>query len=630
MNFECARISRTLISSELPSQVDLQGCNHFTFLNGRFGRAVNSIVTRRVLSILAAAAVAAVATPAGAQSLNVDASGGTGFNTAIFGQNLYSKAYYTAGIGTGFEKNLELTNGTSLRGPSAGGNAMTYDWRTRVDQAQNIPLPGGGGFANSASTLDLLRMARDHQSTPIFTVNEQGIGTLDNSAVFTYSDKTIGTMTQLASDWVRYTNHILQTYRQGDTISDSEDQRILNSLSWGGPDFTSDLLLKPGEAAVPKVTYWEIGNEAEYYDDAATYRSRYESITTAMRAQDPTIKVGAGMGGPQADQGNYLKTVLKNGTFWEGGFLQTKTYSKLPVDFIAYHPYGYQILGVDAGNPANHGAISQQLSNIRTNQQAERNWVNDQINNSNGFLNGSRNVSDFEFLATEWNSAVPDPDPGQDGNWRFRQWNALGVVETAMTFAQMGFSAAQFWVWPADIYGGGPSGAELPQFKAFQALNQYGGDVLVQSVTSETGNRLYVTRDSQSGTVTIWGMNFLYGDPGDADKTFNISLTDLGITPGQITLMRLADTTGRTTLLSGNDFLTNGVTVDWITSDLTGQINLSNFTFTVKPAELAMLVIQVPEPSTAMAGGLVSVLFLTSRTLSRRKACASRPSSTPF
>ncbi|MCC6239310.1 MAG: PEP-CTERM sorting domain-containing protein [Phycisphaerales bacterium] len=558
---------------------------------------------------------------AGAQTINVNAAGGTAFNPAIFGQGLNNQAFETQGREAGYEKNLGLIEGTSFRGPSEGSNAMTYNWFTRVDKNQGTLAPGGNSFAKGKSTLEVLRDARDYGSMPVFTVNTGGIGGFDgvtNQWVFT--DTSIGTLTQQAKDWVRYTNYIVQNYRQGqESQMSADDQRILNSIYWDGPDYSSDKLLAPGEAMVPKVNYWEIGNEVDLGNNSASpadYRSRYDQITTAMRTQDATIKTGPGLSGPQAGQQDYLKTVLKNGTFYEGGF---KTYSKLQVDFITYHPYGYQVLGVDAGNPANHGAISQQLSEIRANQQAERNWVNTQINNSSsGAWWGSspRSPSDFEYLATEWNPAYPSPPPGGDSNWRLRQWNALGVVETTMTYAQMGFTAAQFWLWPAYVN----NGAELPQYKAFKALNEYGGDVLVKAVTSETSNRLYVTRDSQSGTVTIWGMNFLFGDPGDADKTFNISLTDLGITPGQITLLRLADTTGRTTLMSGNDFHTNGTSVDWITSDLTGQIDLSNFTFTVKPAELAMLVIQVPEP-TGLA--LFGVSFGALALLRRRRQLAS-------
>jgi hypothetical protein len=510
-----------------------------------------------------------------------------------------------------------------MRGPSDGSNAMTYNWKNRIDRNQNTPAPGGG-FAEGKSTLDMLRSARDFNSSPIFTVNTFGIGTLDSSGVFSYTDTHINTLILQASDWVRYTNFIVQNYRQGqESLMSADDQRILNEISWGGPDYTSDKLLAPGEAAVPKVNYWEIGNEVDLAGNSASasdYRSRYDQITTGMRAKDATIKTGPGMSGPQSGQGSYLETVLKNGFF----FNDFQTYSKLKVDFIAYHPYGYQILSVDAGNPGNHGAISQQLNDIRTNQQDERNWINDRIDNSNG-LGGNRSPGDFEFLATEWNPAYPSPPPGGDDNWRLRQWNALGVVETTMTYAQMGFSSAQFWVWPAYVN----TGDELPQYKAFKALNDYGGDTLVQSYTSEEDFRVYVTKDSQTGTIAIWGMNFLFGDPGDAAKTIHLSLSNLGIDPGKITLMRLADQDGPTTLLSGNDYFTNGVTVDWTLSDLTG-LNLSSFDFTVNPAELSVLVIEVPEPSAAVLGVIGFVFVLNFRPIVQRKVRASRSCSFHF
>ena len=57
-------------------------------------------------------------------------------------------------------------------------------------------------------------------------------------------------------------------------------------------------LLLPGESPTSKVTYWEIGNEPEdnygvYYPlSPADYAARYKTISSAMVAQDPTIKVG--------------------------------------------------------------------------------------------------------------------------------------------------------------------------------------------------------------------------------------------------------------------------------------------------------------------------------------------------
>lgn len=160
-----------------------------------------------------------------------------------------------------------------------------------------------------------------------------------------------------------------------------------------------------------------------------------------------------------------------------------------------------------------------------------------------------------------------------------------------MNFAQNGLTAANFWLWPANIY----NGTELPQYKAMEALSKYGGDTLVSSYQSPGGNsnaRLYITQDSVTGTITVWGMNFLFGDPGDQAITLTLSLNNLGIDPGQITLMRLADTTGPTTLFSSGSGTQQTWTsnVDWITTDMTGM-GLQSFDFTINPAELQLLVI---------------------------------------
>ena len=157
----------------------------------------------------------------------------------------------------------------------------------------------------------------------------------------------------MAADWVRYTNVIAQTYRQGDTITNPQDQAILNSLVWTtGPTDTHDKLPTRTEAPLPKVQYWEIGNEprvglASSYNFTNSYtfltpdhpvdsthkydyRERYASLTAAMRAVDPTIKVGPAMQWLNAVTEQELLNSILNAQPG-GGYL--------PVDFIGYHPY---------------------------------------------------------------------------------------------------------------------------------------------------------------------------------------------------------------------------------------------------------------------------------------------------
>ncbi|MCC7349819.1 MAG: hypothetical protein IT446_04555 [Phycisphaerales bacterium] len=516
-----------------------------------------------------------------AQVVNVNvAASQQPFSHAVFGQNLNVSAYYSEGYGTAYDKNLMLLNGTSMRGPAGGMRADSYDWRTREDASGPLMLPGGG-TARGESTLDYLRNARDHNSMPIFTVNQRGLGYVDGSGNVVYTNTSTTTLRNMAKDWVRYTNRIVQMYRQGDTITNSEDLRVLNSLSWAGPDYTSDLLLAPGEAPVPKVKYWEIGNEVNFYGSASTYLSKYRAITSSMRSQDSTIKVGPNITGGYQSGASAADSFLTK--------LLTPS-NNARVDFISYHPYGYQILGVP---DTDHAGVSQELQNIKANQLAERDWVKARV----AATRGTAAANAMPLLATEWNPST------YNNGYALSQWNALGVVETALSQADMGLTAADFWLWAANIYNGN----ELPQYKAFKALTDYGGDRLVSAYSYDDG-RLYITQDSTTGTLTVWGMNFNFGDPGDATLSVHVSLNNLGITPGEITLMRLADTTGPTTLFSSGTgtIPTWNSNVDWISTDMTGM-NLQSFDFTINPAELQLLVIRpsvgfasVPEPTSAL------------------------------
>jgi hypothetical protein len=490
----------------------------------------------------------------------VDSNQGTTFSRAIFGQNGFASPYISESRQAAYEKNLLLLEGTSIRGVAGGYWATNYNWKTRIDANQTV-FHSSGQRAKGESTLEFLRIARDKGASLIITVNDTGIGIFGDDGSFHYTDTTLGTAASMARDWVRYTNHILPTYRQGDTITDPDDLRILNEMDWQGPDFRSDKLLAPGEAAVPKVTYWEIGNEIDYYGSPALYRDKYRTITQAMLQVDPTIKVGPNVVGVQAGLAEgYLHELLRN----KAGVGRER------VDFISYHPYGYQILGVA---DSDHAGITRELNEIKANLTYERSWIRDRISNS------GRDPNSIELMATEWNPST------YDVNWSVRQYNGLGVVETAMTFVEQGLQAAHFWLWPAYIH----TGDTMSQYLAFDALVKYGGDTLLKSY-SEENLRLYVTRDSTTNTVAFWGLNFAFGDAGDNARSLQVALENLGFEDSKVTLMRLADSTGPTTLLSG---ISGGrPSVDWITSDLTGQIDLSNFSMTINPAEITLLVIQ--------------------------------------
>ena len=66
-----------------------------------------------------------------------------------------------------------------------------------------------------------------------------------------YTDESISGVTQLAADWVRYTNMIAQEYNQSSVITNPADLAVMNSLVWNSstPGDTHDLLPKSSEVA---------------------------------------------------------------------------------------------------------------------------------------------------------------------------------------------------------------------------------------------------------------------------------------------------------------------------------------------------------------------------------------------
>ncbi len=532
-------------------------------------------MTKRILWFLLMALLVATKTEsASSAAINVNLANGQSFNRGILGQNGFSYPYLSLNE-QGYTEFISLFDRTSIRGVAGGTSANSYNWKTRVEKDQ-VAVRSDGQLAFGQSTLEFLRLARDHHSELIVTVNDSGIGvfTQDGSLnyTFNYTNTSPSALASLAKDWVRYTNHIVQTYRQGDMISNPDDQRILNEIGWSGPDFNTDKLLAPGEGAVPKVTYWEIGNEVESHFSATDYRSRYRQITQAMLQADSTIKVGPNViGAANPSQSSALLQELLRNRVGLG---------RERVDFISYHPYAYQVQNVDSSD---HAAVVQTLNSMKSNQITERDWIRTRITNS------GRNANQVELLSTEWN-----PASWEGYEWHERQYNALGVVETAFTYAEMGLRAASFWVWPNDIH----TGNERPQFQAFKALVEHAGDTLIHSY-SEDNIRLYVSRDSNNGNIAIWGLNFAFGDPTDIAKTLELSLNGLIEPNAQITLMRLANLSGRTTLFSEH-WNTPDRSIGWITTDLTGQINLSNFSMMLNPAEITVLLVQVPEPTSAL------------------------------
>lgn len=443
--------------------------------------------------------------------------------------------------------NLDVCFNSSMR---YGGDG--YNWKVRT-------APGG---ANTQTTLQRLREARDRNSYLQILTNTRGIGQMIGGS-WVYTDTSPETLAALAADWLYYCNKLVPNVRQGDPRT-PRDQAVLSSINW----WYDEKQLARGEPAPPKVTYWEIGNEPEgpYPAPPLTpeeYAIKYKAITQALIAEDPTIQVGPSV--MTADNGNaWLDAVFSDPTN--------------RVDFVCYHPYGnlYFIVKNSSGGLLDADDLNVGLNALRQSQFDKRRKIGERL-----AANGR--PSNTPTIASEWN-----PSSWQ-GSYYYTvnrtMAHALGIADTLFTFAELGFVAAQYWDytnWPST------SAIEAPGHKLFKTLQAFLGDRLLGSF-AEADFRLYTTYDSRTGRLIIWALNF--SEYRDKPVRFAMSGDCSGLSVIQ---RRLAALSGTTSLITKNDTDDPFEKVNWIVTDLTGTLNPSDFTVTFPRATLTMLVFDRP------------------------------------
>lgn len=428
--------------------------------------------------------------------------------------------------------------GSALRGVSGGLNADIYNWKTRNAQ----PRP---------TTLEFMRWARDYNETLFVTANIRGLTVPDATSPTThrmYYTTDTATLAGLAADWVRYTNHIVQTYHQGDTITDSRDAAILASLTWSSSyvneygtadNFTT--LTAASESPVPPVKYWEIGNEplislanaykvTNAYTFSGTtgnstytdYVNRYIALTTAMVAEDPTIKVGPCLvnarSGGNAD---ILTALLQSGA---------------RIDFISYHPYGS--MGDYPNSPLWQQAY---LSGVYSEQAIFLQDIKDLVATYR-----PAQAASMEYVASETNvSDYPTNNQFQEGTMA----HALGSVESVMSWGQLGLKAAHYWIWIAACTTQLNDWNRYPITMAFEKMRDRLGDRLLGSFMSNDKVHAYAVRNSTTGEVCVWAMNF----SNWTDIPFTFSMTGApDAAHAVVTKQVLQALSGATSLFSAN------------------------------------------------------------------------------
>ncbi len=446
----------------------------------------------------------------------------------------------------------DLTIGSMGRGLAGGLDADCYDWRD-IDSGSGWGTPEWSG---RFTTLEFLQAARDHNATPVITANAFGGGYRDWTRDGVFVCQTVNP-DGLATDWVRYTNFIVQNYRQGQEGSlTGEDLRVYNSIvNWGG----KPKLLAPDEGAVPRVEYWEIGNEPEvpgygdfltdHYLSPTDYRDRYKLISTAMKALDPTLKFGPCLTNPSDPNGSgqWLNALAGDPT--------------IPIDFVAYHPY-YNLKS-NWGNPAGMtDALTAFKAYLVTRTEGIRTIM------------AQHGRSGYELMATEWNPMNWDATGQQQRSVA----QGLGTVEGVFTFAENDVLAAHFWEQPQ---------SKLAVRDAFSAMRDHLGDTLVSNIqlmglSPENVNwRIYASKQSgQDNTLMIWGLNFNEDEPVEVDLTLAPSRIESAV------LKRYGIPGGDTSLMSSSGMV-------WEQEDITAGFNTANFRFPMEDAEVTLLILSI-------------------------------------
>ncbi len=473
----------------------------------------------------------------------IDLTGGTGFDTGVRGQPTYRSMTEADYLNL-----FRITEGSCARGLAGGLDADTYDWRDHDSGS------GWGDRGAVFTTLQYLRMCRDHDAWPVLTANVFGGGYIQTDGTwYCQEDNWDVTAAQLAADWVRYTNIILQNYRQGDTITDPEDLRVYNSISdWSG----RNKLLLPEETSTPKVMYWEIGNEPEvgyagglmanHYMTPAQYALRYRNISDAVRAVDSDIKTGPCLVSTNSQSGGkyYLEEIFKD--------------SQAQVDFVAFHPYFSQI---QTAWP-NETSMTTALTNYKDWLGYGGEWARNLA---------STYGRSIEIMATEYNPLI--------WNASYEQYNsqamALGVIESVFGFIEHDVMAAHFWEQAQGRYSAN---------HMFEILTEYLGDTLIASYPDDTDQtwRLYITKDSGTGKVVIWGLNF----DSAQSETLTLNLQNISYSPSYVLKKHYGNWDGVTSL---TDY---GVDLGWKDIAYMEDFDLSSFQIELPPAEVSFYALE--------------------------------------
>lgn len=326
-----------------------------------------------------------------------------------------------------------------------GVYADYYNWHNGVGSRATRPTntPDGwdrGRYPNPVGTDEVIALSRlAGAELPMF-----------QTAIVAPVNLPAGTTpAQLAAQWVSYCN------APGNT------QRAAN-----------------GSVQPYGVKYWEIGNEPYYQTKGemtvAQYSSTLQSFATAMKAVDPTIKIGAVSSPHPAVAG------------WNQSLVQSAAHS---IDFIAVHDaYAPVFANSVSVKGASFDQVYQAIMAFPLTIASNLHAMESQVSQYASAADAAR----IRFAVTEWG---PLFSQGPNSNWYDHTrtlGSALFVASTLETFIRdTRLDAASFFKFADPLEMGMKSDAGIAKASGyvFQMFTQHFGNTLVSSsVQSATYN----------------------------------------------------------------------------------------------------------------------------------------------
>lgn len=371
-------------------------------------------------------------------TVDIDTSQAYAINPYLLGSNLQ---WVDRGDGVLIPNKLtpdpEIMNNARKMGVSVlrypgGSLADLYHWDDGIGEIQsrgvNKRFHGEGQDKVLLGTPEFLKICKELSATPIITVN------------------LITGSVEEAANWVRRIN-IERVRYEGETL--------------------------------PKVVYWEIGNEPYLIDDnqkhlaidPKDFASRADKFIKAMKAVDPTIKVGLPLrsdklvGVPATPLPGYNKAVLEGVTE--------------QIDFVSVHSAYY---------PYIHAEVPE-YNQIYLASMAAAGVVEKNIEQTRQELKKYRQEKNISIAMTEYNAMFTLKGIESDGfiaSWM----GAMYLSDLLMNMSRVpDLLMANHWSLIGNWYFGalGLHGEKRPAFYVLEAFNQIMQGKYLQTVTTSPG-----------------------------------------------------------------------------------------------------------------------------------------------